>query len=68
MRHKRDILKTMNDMNTPKRGRGRPRLENARTLAILLKLNPDEIATVSKKAKRAGKPRAEWIRDTVLAA
>jgi hypothetical protein len=50
------------------RGRGRPRSENPRTAGFVVRLNPDELKAITQKAKDAKKVRAEWVRDTILAA
>ena len=53
---------------TNRRGRGRPRSENPRTAGFVIRLNPDEMKAVTAKARAAKKVRAEWVRDTILAA
>ncbi len=56
-------------MNTIKpRPRGRPKSDNPRATALLLKLNDLEARIISKKAKKAGKPVATWIREVAVAA
>jgi hypothetical protein len=50
------------------RPRGRPKAENPRRTGLLLKLNAAEVAMIEAKAKRAGKPKATWIRDLAAAA
>jgi len=50
------------------RPRGRPKAENPRNTGMLLKLNAAEVAMIEEKAKRAGKPKATWIRDLAAAA
>jgi len=50
------------------RPRGRPKSENPRHTSLLLKLNESEFDLIAEKAKKAGKVRAEWIRQTLLAA
>lgn len=53
---------------TATRPRGRPKTENPRTSGFLLRLNAQEIAAITKKAQKAKKVRAEWIREILLAA
>ena len=60
-------MKTANLTEMP-RGRGRPRSENPRTAGFVVRLNPDEMATITQKARNAKKVRAEWVRETILAA
>jgi hypothetical protein len=50
------------------RPRGRPKAEEPRTTGLLLKLNESEAALIEQKAKRAGKPKAVWIRELAVAA
>lgn len=50
------------------RGRGRPKSENPRTAGFVVRLNPDEMEAITQKARAAKKVRAEWVRETILAA
>ena len=57
-------------MNTPdaKRHRGRPKTDNPRTTGLLLKLTPEEMEQIERKAKIENKPKARWVREMALAA
>lgn len=51
-----------------KRGAGRPKSDNPRTKTLGITLTQLELDTITNGAKRAGKMRVTWIRETVLAA
>lgn len=53
--------------NPEKRGRGRPVAENPRTLGLLLKLTPEEMKIIERKAESSDKPKARWLRELALA-
>jgi hypothetical protein len=48
--------------------RGRPKIDEPRHTALLLKLSDAEAAMIEEKAKKAGKPKAVWIRELATAA
>jgi hypothetical protein len=58
----------MNAETAAPRLRGRPKSESPRRTGLLLKFSEDEAIQIEKKAKKAGKPKAVWIREIVLAA
>jgi len=51
-----------------KPGRGRPKSENPRNIIWPIRLSEEEVAALDKKAKKTGKQRGTWIRETLLSA
>lgn len=47
---------------------GRPPIDNPRTDTIKFRVTPDEHATVSAAAERAGQNLADWMRAKLLSA
>ena len=54
--------------NNPKPGRGRPKSENPRNIIWPIRLSEEEVTVIDRKAKKTGKPRGSWIRETLLSA
>lgn len=53
---------------TPKRQRGRPKQDDARTYTFGVRLTPEEWAEVQKAAEREQRPAAQWARIVILEA
>lgn len=49
-------------MNAPKRGRGRPPLDNGETERYELRLSKDRLKRYGEAADRAGKKLAAWMK------
>lgn len=58
----------MNTTPEERRRPGRPKSEAPREIIWPTRFSKEEAELIDKKAKRSGKPRAEWMRQVLLAA